>query len=212
MKLYSYHRSSAAYRVRIALNLKKVAHTLVPVNLLKGEHAEAPYTDKQPQGLVPCLETDDGRFLSQSGAMLQYIDTLYPQQKLMPEDPFNAAQVRSMVDLIACDIHPIDNLRVIKYLTQTLNVSEDDKTTWYQHWIHQGFQALEGQLKATPYSLGDTISMVDLYLVPQVYNALRFKVDMQLYPNIMKVYESCNALSAFDDAKPESQPDFPKVS
>lgn len=210
MKLYGYHRSSAAYRVRIALNLKEITHTLIPVNLLKGEHTQAPYTDKQPQGLVPCLETDDGRFLSQSGAMLQYIDVLYPQQKLMPEDAFESAQVRSMVDLIACDIHPIDNLRVLKYLAQELNVNDDDKTTWYQHWIHQGFQALESQLKAAPYSLGDTISMVDLYLIPQVYNALRFKVDMQAYSNIMKVYENCNKLSAFDAAKPESQADFPK--
>lgn len=212
MKFYSYHRSSAAYRVRIALNLKEIAHTLVPVNLLKGEHTQAPYTDKQPQGLVPCLETDDGRFLSQSGAILQYLEALYPQQPLSPKDPFESAKVRSMVDLIACDIHPIDNLRVLKYLAQELNVNDEDKTTWYVHWVNKGFQALEGQLKAAPYSLGDTITLVDLYLIPQVYNALRFKVDMQQYPNISKVYESCNKLPAFDAAKPESQSDFPQSS
>lgn len=211
MKFYSYHRSSAAYRVRIALNLKEIAHTLVPVNLLKGEHTEAPYTDKQPQGLVPCLETSDGRFLSQSGAILQYLDTMYPQQPLSPQDPFESAQVRSMVDLIACDIHPIDNLRVLKYLTQKLNVNDDDKTIWYQHWVDKGFQALEGQIKAAPYSLGNTISLVDLYLIPQVYNALRFNVNMQQYPNIAKVYENCNQLPAFDAAKPENQIDFPKT-
>ena len=211
MKFYSYHRSSAAYRVRIALNLKEIAHTIVPVNLLKGEHTEAPYTDKQPQGLVPCLETYDGRFLSQSGAIIQYLEALYPQNALSPQDPFEAAQVRSMVDLIACDIHPIDNLRVLKYLTQELNVNDNDKTVWYVHWVNKGFQALESQIKAAPYSLGNTISLVDLYLVPQVYNAIRFKVDMEQYPNIAKVYENCNQLPAFDAAKPENQIDFPQA-
>ena len=211
MKFYSYHRSSAAYRVRIALNLKEITHTLVPVNLLKGEHTEAPYTDKQPQGLVPCLETDDGRFLSQSGAIIQYLEALYPQNALSPQDPFEAAQVRSMVDLIACDIHPIDNLRVLKYLTQELNVNDNDKTVWYVHWVNKGFQALESQIKAAPYSLGNTISLVDLYLVPQVYNAIRFKVDMGQYPNIAKVYKNCNQLPAFDAAKPENQIDFPQA-
>ncbi|WP_076420281.1 maleylacetoacetate isomerase [Colwellia sp. UCD-KL20] len=208
MKLYSYHRSSAAYRVRIALNLKKVAHTIVPVNLLAGEHTQAPYTNKQPQGLVPCLETDNGQFLSQSGAMLQYIEALYPQPQLQPNDAFEAAQVRSMIDLIACDIHPLDNLRVLKYLTQTLNVSDDDKMTWYFHWINKGFNALESQLKATPYSLGEKVSLVDVYLVPQVYNALRFKLDMTPYPNILAIYNNCSKLAAFDNAKPESQIDF----
>ena len=212
MKLYTYFRSSAAYRVRIALNLKEIIHTLVPVNLLKGEHTKAPYTSKQAQGLVPCLETSDGRLLSQSGAILQYLDALYPQQPLMPTDSFESAQVRSMVDLIACDIHPINNLRVLKYLAQNLDVNDTGKTAWYQHWVAKGFQALEGQLKAAPYSVGVNISLVDLYLVPQVYNALRFKVDMQPYPNIEKVYKSCNQLSAFDAAKPENQIDFPKES
>ncbi|WP_077340232.1 maleylacetoacetate isomerase [Pseudocolwellia agarivorans] len=211
MKLYSYHRSSAAYRVRIALNLKDAAHTLVPVNLLTGEHTQAPYTDKQPQGLVPCLETDDGRFLSQSGAIIQYIEALYPQHPLVPTDAFAAAEVRSMIDLIACDIHPLDNLRVLKYLTQTLNVNEDEKMQWYFHWINKGFNALEGQLKAAPYSLGDTVSLVDLYLIPQVYNALRFKLDMTPYPNILAIYNNCNKLPAFDAAKPENQIDFPKA-
>lgn len=210
MKLYTYCRSSAAYRVRIALNLKQISHSLVPVNLLKGEHTKAPYTDKQPQGLVPCLETDDGRLLSQSGAIIQYLEALYPQQPLISNDPFAAAQVRSMVDLIACDMHPVNNLRVLKYLAQNFDVNDLDKTTWYQYWIDKGFQALEGQLKAAPYSVGDSISLVDLYLVPQVYNALRFKVDMQRYPNIAKVYESCNQLPAFEAAKPENQLDFPK--
>ncbi|MBL4630837.1 MAG: maleylacetoacetate isomerase [Paraglaciecola sp.] len=210
MKLYTYYRSSAAYRVRIALNLKQISHSLVPVNLLKGEHTKAPYTDKQPQGLVPCLETDDGRLLSQSGAIIQYLEALYPQQPLISNDPFAAAQVRSMVDLIACDMHPVNNLRVLKYLAQNFDVNDLDKTTWYQHWVDKGFQALEGQLQAAPYSVGDSISLVDLYLVPQVYNALRFKVDMQRYPNIAKVYESCNQPPAFEAAKPENQLDFPK--
>ena len=210
MKLYSYHRSSAAYRVRIALNLKNIAHTLVPVNLLKSEQTQTPYTDKQPQGLVPCLETDDGRLLAQSGAILQYIEALYPNPALVPTEAFEAAQVRSMIDVIACDIHPVDNLRVLKYLTQTLNVNEEDKMTWYLHWIVKGFDVLETQIKASPYSLGSKPSLVDLYLIPQVYNALRFKLDMTAYPKIMATYNSCNQLPAFDVAKPENQIDFPK--
>lgn len=208
MKLYSYFRSSAAYRVRIALNLKCIAHTLVPVNLLKCEHSKKPYAAKQPQALVPCLEANDGRLLSQSGAIIQYLEALCPKPSLMPTDPFESAKARSMVDLIACDIHPLNNLRILKYLTKNLDVNDADKSDWYQHWVNAGFLALEGQLKATPYSMGASISLVDLYLVPQVYNALRFKVDMQLYPNIVKVYENCNQLAAFDAAKPENQLDF----
>lgn len=210
MKFYSYHRSSAAYRVRIALNLKNIEHTLIPVNLLTGKHNDAEYLAKQPQGLVPCLETDDKQFLSQSGAILQYIEALYPKPELIPADAFEAAKVRSMVDLIACDIHPLDNLRVLKYLTQTLNVNENDKMTWYFHWICKGFDVLEAQLTAAPFSLGEQVSLVDVYLIPQVYNALRFELDMSPYPKILTIYQNCNQLKAFDDAKPESQIDFPK--
>jgi len=210
MKLYTYHRSSAAYRVRIALNLKDIAHTLIPINLLKGEHTQAPYTDIQPQGLVPCLATDDGRLLPQSGAILQYIEALYPKPALVPENTFEAAYVRSLIDIIACDIHPIDNLRVLNYLTQTLHIDEKEKMTWYLHWIIKGFDVLEEKVKASPYSLGTQVSLVDLYLIPQVYNALRFELDMTPYPKIMSIYHSCNQLPAFDMAKPENQVDFPK--
>lgn len=207
MELFTYFRSSAAYRVRIALNLKGIEHQLTPVNLLKGEHKSEAYKQLQPQGLVPALKLDDGRVINQSTAILEYLETEYPQVPLLPSDSYDAAIVRSWVNLIGCDIHPIDNLRVLKYLVHELGVGEEDKVAWYQHWITEGFTALESQIKAAPYCFGSEVTLADLYLVPQVYNALRFNTDMSAFPKIMSVYEACNALAAFDNAKPENQPD-----
>ncbi|MCV6625070.1 MAG: maleylacetoacetate isomerase [Cellvibrionaceae bacterium] len=208
MKLYSYFRSSAAYRLRIALNLKAIEHQIQPVNLLKGEHKSDEYLALNPQGLVPALELDDGRVINQSTAMLEFLESQYSQHPLLPADSFEAAQVRAWVNIIACDIHPIDNLRVLKYLTGTLGASEDQKTAWYQHWITEGFKALEPQLQG-PFCFGDAPTLADVYLVPQVYNALRFETDMSQFPKIMAIYQHCNQQAAFSDAKPESQADAP---
>lgn len=207
MKLYSYFRSSAAYRVRIALNLKQIDYTIVPVNLLKKEHKSADYLAKQPQGLVPCLQTDDGQFISQSGAMLAYLEEHYPETKLTPSESADLVKMRSFVDIIACDIHPICNLRILNYLTETLEVEADTKLTWIRHWINEGFAALEKMLSASTFCFGEQVSLADIYLVPQVFNALRFEIDMTVYPKIMSVYQNCNQIDAFIQAKPENQKD-----
>jgi maleylacetoacetate isomerase len=207
MRLYSYYRSSAAYRVRIALNLKQIEHSIEPVNLLKKEHKSPNYLAKQPQGLVPCLETDKGQLLAQSGAILSYLDSLYPHAKLLPADPFQAAKIQSVVDMIACDIHPVCNLRILNYLTDILTVDSEQKLAWYRHWIVIGFEALETLLNKTQYCFGEQPTLADVYLIPQVYNALRFEVDMASFPKIMNAYQNCNQLDAFIDAKPENQVD-----
>jgi len=207
MKLYSYYRSSAAYRVRIALNLKQIEHSIEPVNLLKKAHKSADYLTKQPQGLVPCLETDNGQFLAQSGAILSYLDKLYPSSTLLPPDHFQAAKIQSFVDMIACDIHPICNLRILNYLTQELKVDSEQKLAWYRHWIVAGFTALESMLDTTNYCFGEDVTLADVYLIPQVYNALRFEVDMTAFPNIMNAYQHCNQVAAFIKAAPENQVD-----
>jgi maleylacetoacetate isomerase len=207
MKLYSYYRSSAAYRVRIALNIKQIEYKIEPVNLLKKEHKSADYLTKQPQGLVPCLETNNGQFLAQSGAILSYLDSLYPNSTLLVPDPFQAAKIQSFVDMIACDIHPICNLRILSYLTNTLKVHSDQKLAWYQHWIVTGFEALESMLEKTKYCFGEQITLADVYLIPQIYNALRFEVDMAAFPQILSVYQNCNQLDAFIQAMPENQLD-----
>ena len=207
MRLYSYYRSSAAYRVRIALNLKQIEHSIEPVNLLKKEHKSPNYLAKQPQGLVPCLETDKGQLLAQSGAILSYLDSLYPHAKLLPADPFQAAKIQSVVDMIACDIHPVCNLRILNYLTDILTVDSEQKLAWYRHWIVIGFEALETLLNKTQYCFGEQPTLADVYLIPQVYNALRFEVDMASFPKIMNAYQNCNKLDAFIDAKPENQVD-----
>jgi maleylpyruvate isomerase len=207
MKLYSYYRSSAAYRVRIALNLKQIEHSIEPVNLLKKAHKSTDYLAKQPQGLVPCLETDNGQFLAQSGAILTYLDRLYPSSTLLPPDPFKAAKIQSFVDMIACDIHPICNLRILNYLTQELNADSEQKLAWYRHWIVAGFTALESMLEGTKYCFGEDVTLADVYLIPQVYNALRFEVEMTAFPNIMHAYKNCNQVAAFIKAAPENQVD-----
>ena len=207
MKLYSYYRSSAAYRVRIALNLKQIEHSIEPVNLLKKEHNSAGYVTKQPQGLVPCLETDNGQFLAQSGAILSYLDNIYPSSTLLPPDPFQAATIQSFVDMIACDIHPVCNLRILNYLTNDLKVDAEQKLIWYRHWIVIGFAAMETLLTNTIYAFGEKVTLADVYLIPQVYNALRFEVDMTSFPKIMNAYQNCNQLDAFIQAAPENQLD-----
>ena len=205
MELFTYPKSSAAYRVRIALNLKDIAHTLTPVNRLENEQTSNAYKALNPQGLVPSLKLEDGQILTQSPAILEYLETISPQVPLLPKNPIDTAVVRSWCNIIGCDIHPIDNLRVLKYLTGPLKQSEESKLTWYHHWIKLGFDALEQKVKAAPYCFGKEVTHADLYLIPQVYNALRFDHDMSAYPKIMNIYAACNQLSAFVDAAPENQ-------
>ncbi|WP_339145121.1 maleylacetoacetate isomerase [Pseudoalteromonas galatheae] len=206
MKLYTYFRSSAAYRVRIALNLKGLDHELVSVNLLKSEQNGEAYLSKNGQGLLPALETEHG-VLAQSLAILEWLEETQSGQALLPQDPWQKAQVRNFCYAIACDIHPIDNLRVLKYLSNELGASDDQKNEWYRHWVIEGFKKLEPMIGDGQFCFGTEPTLADVCLVPQVFNALRFKVDMTAFPKIARVYEYCNTLSAFSDAAPENQLD-----
>jgi len=209
VELYSYFRSTAAYRVRIALNLKELSYQLTPVNLLKNEQKSEWYRDVNPMGLVPALRLEDGTVLSQSTAILEWLEETSSDTPLLPADPLERARVRAMVNIIACDIHPLNNLRVLKHLVGALGVSEEAKEAWYHHWIQLGFDALESQMQEGAYTAGESLSMADVYLVPQVFNALRFDMDMAPYPKIMSVYERCNQLDAFVRAHPDNQADKP---
>lgn len=204
MKLYTYFRSSAAYRVRIALNLKNLNHEMVAVNLLKGEQLHEDYLNVNAQGLLPALETEKGQ-ISQSLAILEYLDEIHSDIALLPNDPWQKAQVRSFAYAIACDIHPIDNLRILKYLSNELNVTDQQKTDWYLHWIQVGFEKLEKQVGDHTFCFGDSPTLADICLVPQIFNALRFNLDMTQFPKLFKVYQHCNTLQAFKDAAPENQ-------
>lgn len=208
MKLYSYFRSSAAYRVRIALNLKGIDYDLLPVNLVQGDHQSAEYRAINPQGLVPSLELASGEYLTQSPAILEWIEEIYPEPPLYPQDPVQRARVRATCMSIGCDIHPINNLRVLKYLSNNLGVSDQAKTEWYHHWIALGFAAIEETVKG-PFCNGNEPSMADVYLVPQVYNALRFKLDMSGFPKILSAFNHCQEHPAFKAAHPEQQADNP---
>lgn len=210
MILFDYCRSSAAYRVRIALNLKQMPYEQVPVSLLAGEHVAIEYLSRNPQGLVPALQ-DGEVMLTQSLAICEYLDDAYPQtQQLMPADAVGKAKVRAMAQLIACDIHPVNNLRMLKYLVAELGASDGQKTTWYQHWIYKGFDALEQMLADSDmtgdFCYGDQPSLADLCLVPQVFNANRFKCVMSRYPNIVRINDNCVKVKAFADAHPDLQP------
>ncbi|MCP3127741.1 maleylacetoacetate isomerase [Shewanella sp. KJ2020] len=214
MKLYGYWRSSAAYRVRIALNLKGVSAEQLSVHLVRdgGEQHKAAYSALNPLELVPTLvvgDEDDSDVLSQSLAIVEYLDELYPKTPLLPASALERAHVRAMALTIACEIHPLNNLRVLQYLTQTLGIDETAKNSWYHHWIASGFAALETLLvrHSGRYCFGDAITIADICLVPQVYNAQRFNVDLTPYPNIMRVWAECNQLAAFIEAMPEHQAD-----
>lgn len=209
MELYSYFRSTAAYRVRIALNLKGIEYLLTPVNLLKDEQQSDWYLAVNPMGLVPALRLDDGTVLSQSTAILEWLEETSPELPLLPADPLQRSRIRALANIIACDIHPLNNLRVLQHLVGVLEVSEGAKKEWYHHWIQLGFGALEQQMADGAYTAGDGLSMADVYLVPQVFNALRFDMAMSPYPKIMSVYKRCNELDAFIKAHPDHQQDNP---
>ncbi len=206
IKLYSYFRSSAAFRVRIALNLKGLPYDCIPVNLRTDGQNSVDYKGVNPAGLVPALETDEGS-LGQSLAIIEWLEEVYPQTALLPGDPWEKAQARAMAYNVACDIHPLNNLRVLKYLRENFSAGEDDVEQWYHHWIAKGFTALEQQIKAAPYCLGDTPSLVDICLIPQVNNAYRFNMNLDEFPKIQKVFQHCMAQEAFQKAAPEQQPD-----
>jgi len=211
MKLYDYYRSSAAYRVRIALNLKGVAPERVFVHLRKGVQRTDDYLDLNPQGLVPALALDGGPTLTQSLAIVEWLDETHPHPPLLPGDATARARVRAIALSIACEIHPLNNLRVLQYLTGTLGVAEAQKDGWYRYWVDTGFEALERQLareKSTGrFCHGDTPSLADVCLVPQLANARRFNVDVTPYPTLTRIEAACNALPAFADAAPANQPD-----
>ncbi len=209
MKLYSYFRSSAAYRVRIALNLKGLSYEIVPVHLLRGEQKSPEHRQRHPMGLVPVLELADGTTLTQSLAILEYLEEAYPSPPLLPAEPLARAQVRAIAATIACDIHPINNLRVLQYLTGTLGLSEEAKLTWYRHWVMEGLTAVERLVAASAgrFCLGDAPTLADCCLVPQLYNARRFDCDLSGFPRLTAIEAACQALEAFRAAAPERQPD-----
>jgi maleylacetoacetate isomerase len=208
MKLYTFFRSSAAYRVRIALNLKQLGYTAVPIHFRKegGQHRKPDFLKLNPQGLLPVLQ-DDGLTLNQSMAILEYLEEVYPDRSLLPKNPADKAQVRALSQMIACEIHPLNNLRVLNYLKNELKQDETSVNQWYQHWVTLGFDALESMLSKTAgeYCFGDSITLIDVCLVPQVFNALRFNCDMNKYPTIERIYQQLNTLTAFKDAAPAAQ-------
>ncbi len=208
-KLYTYFRSSAAFRVRIALNHKGLAWEPAVVWLPDGEQKGEAYRAVNPQSLVPTLVDGEHR-LNQSLAIIEYLDETRPGPKLLPTDPMGRARVRSLSLLVACDIHPLNNLRVLKYLKGTLGQSQEAVDGWYRHWCDEGLQALEDELTGGPdgvFCHGESVTMADLCLVPQVFNAKRFSVDLSRYPATMRVFDACMQLPAFRDAQPSVQPE-----
>ncbi|TKC89598.1 maleylacetoacetate isomerase [Trinickia terrae] len=212
MKLYSYFRSSASYRVRIALNLKNLPYEYVPIHLLRsgGEQLTPEYRQLNPDALVPTL-VDGDAVLQQSLAIVEYLDETHPNPPLLPRSPIDRAYVRGLALQIACEIHPINNLRVLKYLKHGLKVEEEAKNAWYRHWIEAGFGTLEGRLasdaRTGAFCFGDAPTLADVCLVPQVFNAQRFNIDTQRYPTIQRIYDHAMQFDAFKRASPGQQPD-----
>jgi len=211
MKLYGYFRSSAAFRARITLNLKGLDYAQASIHLRKNEQSAAAYLALNPQGLVPMLVTDDGDMLTQSVAILEWLDETIPQPPLLPADSTGRARVRGIALAIACDIHPIDNLRVLRYLLATVGASEAVKDAWYRHWIDLGLSALESQLAREPatgeFCHGGSPTLADCCLVPQLANARRAGIPLDAYPTLTRIEARCNTLPAFAEAAPERQPD-----
>jgi len=211
MKLYDYFRSSAAYRVRIALNLKGLAPERAFIHLRRGAQRGDDYLALNPQGLVPSLVTDDGDVLTQSLAIIEWLDETQPRPPLLPPDPVGRARVRSLALAIACDIHPLNNLRVLNYLTGTLGATEAQRNGWYRYWCDVGLEALETNLAREAatgsFCHGDVPTIADICLVPQLANARRVDLDLAPYPTLLRIETACIALPAFADAAPSRQPD-----
>ncbi|MEO5732701.1 MAG: maleylacetoacetate isomerase [Rubrivivax sp.] len=208
MQLHGYFRSSASYRVRIALALKGLAFDYVPVHLVKSEQKKAPFADLSPSRLVPLLQDGD-LTLSQSLAIIEYLDEMHPEPALLPADAAGRARVRALSLDIACEIHPLNNLRVLRYLVHDLKVSEDDKNRWYRHWVESGLEVVERQLAAQPstYCHGDAPTLADITLVPQIFNAQRFEARLDHVPQVMRVFDACMQLDAFSSTQPDRCPD-----
>ena len=209
MKLYTYFRSSAAYRVRIALNLKNIAYDMAPVHLVRdgGEHRKPAYKAINPQMRLPSLALGDGTVLVQSPAILEYLDEVYPDPPLLPKDPVERAKVRAVAAIVGCDIHPLNNSGTLAYIKSAFGQDQTAVDRWYVHWITTGFEAIEQLIAPGPYALGDSVSLADVYLVPQLFNARRFKVPLEAFPKIAAADAACSDLKAFVDAAPPNQPD-----
>ena len=209
MKLYSYFRSSAAYRVRIALNLKGIAYDTIPIHLIKdGGHNKRPeFRAVNPQMRVPVLVTPHGDILTQSLAIIEYLDETHPEPPLLPKEPIARAKVRALAELIACDIHPLNNTSPLRYLKRDMGQEQSTIDTWYHHWVITGFEALEAMIGEGPYLCGKEVTLADTCLVPQVANARRLKVPLDKFPKIVAADTACLELAAFDKARPENQPD-----
>ncbi len=209
MKLYTYFRSSAAYRVRIALNLKGLDYEMASIHLTRdgGAQRKPDFVALNPQMRVPALVLSGGEVLTQSLAIIEYLDETYPDPPLLPAEALDRAKARAIAQLIACDIHPLNNLAPLQYIKRQLKHEQPDIDAWYHHWVMQGFAALENLLAPGPYACGSRVSLADLCLVPQVYNARRLKVPLEAFPKIVAVDAACLKLPAFDKARPENQPD-----
>jgi maleylacetoacetate isomerase/maleylpyruvate isomerase len=208
MELYNYFRSSASYRVRIALALKGLEYDYRPVHLARNEQFQESFAAVSAARLVPLLRDGDA-VLTQSLAIIEYLDETHPEPPLLPADPRGRARVRALAYDVACEIHPLNNLRVLRYLTRDLKVSEDDKNRWYRHWVETGLEAIDRQLAAAPstYCHGDAPTLADCALVPQIFNARRFECRLDHVPQVMRVFDACMKLPAFEGTRPEACPD-----
>ena len=210
MQLYSFFNSSTSYRVRIALALKGQAYDTHGVNLRSGQQRDAAYLEVNPSGVVPSL-VDEDVTLSQSLAIIDYLDARFPEPRLIPADPVERARVLEVSNAIACDIHPVNNLRILRYLKDQFNVDEDGRNAWYRHWVAEGLSGVDALLQRHgdgPYCFGDAPTLADCCLVPQVANALRMKCDLSLYPRVMAIYAHASTQPAFVAAEPARQPDY----
>jgi maleylacetoacetate isomerase/maleylpyruvate isomerase len=210
MQLYNYNRSSASYRVRIALALKGLDCELIPVHLVRNEQSKEPYSTMAPSHLVPLL-IDEELSLSQSMAIIEYLDETHPEPSLLPGNAYARARVRALTQDVACEIHPLNNLRVLRYLVRELKVSEDDKNRWYRHWVESGLEAVEKQLAGNPltgrFCHGDTPTMADCALVPQIHNAQRYECRLDHVPTVMRVFDECMQLDAFSKTQASAYPE-----
>lgn len=210
MRLYNYFRSSASFRVRIALELKGLPYEYVPVDLRGDAHLQAGYEAVNHAHLVPALVTSDGQTLAQSMAIIEYLDEVHPEPPLLPVDPVGRARVRALAQAIACEIHPLNNLRVLRYLVRDLGVADEAKDGWYRHWVRLGLEAFDRELAASPpgrFCWGDTPGLADCLLVPQIFNAQRFDCDLGGLDRVQAVFDACMALPAFQRAQPAACPD-----
>lgn len=211
MKLHNYYLSSASFRVRIALNWKGLPYEYVSHHLRRGEQRSEAFLRLNPHGLVPALELDGGAVLTQSVAIIEYLEETHPEPALLPKDALGRARVRGLVQSIACDIHPLNNLRVLNHLKGPMGHTQEETDGWYRHWIAVGFDALETELAASPatgrFCHGDAPTMADVLLVPQIFNAKRLNCDLTPYPTIRRILDTCMALPAFADAVPDRQPE-----